>query len=74
MSTTFFKIEKEKKVLQSRKRKKERKQLQIKTSLKRICKVRKRLKLILMHNYVTLYFIHRSFFFIFRYLIIVQGK
>lgn len=46
MSTTFFKIEKEKKVLQSKERKKERKQLQIKTSLKRICKVRKRLKLI----------------------------
>lgn len=64
MSTTFFKIEKEKKVLQSRKRKKERKQLQIKTSLKRICKI-ENLKLILMHNYVTLFFIHGRIFFLF---------
>lgn len=66
MSTTFFKIEKEKKYYSQEKEKKERKQLQVKTSLKRICKVRKRLKLILMHYYVTLYFIHRRFFFYFQ--------
>lgn len=65
MSTTFLKIEKRKKSITVMKKKKKRKQLQIKTSLKRICKI-ENLKLILMHNYVTLFFIQRTFFFNFQ--------
>lgn len=61
----FFKKRKRTKSITVMKKKKERKQLQIKTSLKRICKI-ENLKLILMHNYVTLFFIHRRFFFNFQ--------
>lgn len=57
----LFKKKKKKKKYYSHEKEKKRKQLQIKTSLKRICKI-ENLKLLLMHNYVTLFFIHRRFF------------